>query len=80
MADKTYAIQVSHTVTEVFQVDARSTVDANTKLGMVMALTDADAKIPVELATAVRSVKTTRTVKHISQATKLVDDDDQTSP
>lgn len=76
MADpKQHTIQVTHTVTEVYTVTgATSGVDANTKLGMFLALTDAGADIPDNLGVVRTSEK--RTVKHIGAATKVIDDDD----
>lgn len=76
MADKQFTIQVSHTVTEVYEVTAGSAVDANTKLGMVMGLERAGVDVPADLAAAVKSIKTTKTVKHIGQAKTMLDDDD----
>lgn len=76
MADKpNHTIQVTHSVTELYTVEgASSSVDANTKLGMFMALTDAGADIPDELG--VKLVKETKTVKHIGQAQRQIPDDD----
>lgn len=71
--EQDYSIQVSHTVTENYLVRARSGSEASVALGMHMAggydNGDEGTESPVRL------VKTTKTVKRISSARTLIDDE-----